>query len=74
MIDIERYPKAKTTGMVSITNVEDGRYLTFRRFSVEDGSEVTPENQLIDVEKLKKEQVYLATRLDAVTMLLEDLT
>jgi hypothetical protein len=55
MIDLSRYQRLKPRGLSWIERVGNDIYLKFKRFSVEDGSEITdePEQWLVERDKIE---------------------
>ncbi len=61
MIDAKRYARLKDKGLVNIETINGVLYLVFKRFSVEDGTEIPPEKQMIELDKIiiKRDEVQL---------------
>lgn len=54
MIDARRYNRLTPKGLTDILKKDEDYYLTFKRFSVEDGGELPPEEQLIQIQEIKE--------------------
>ena len=66
MLDIKRYYRLKDKGFAELS--KDGEFiiLTFRRFSVEDGSEISPEIQKISVKDILERKADILKELEAI--------
>lgn len=77
MIELLRYARLKPDGLTSVEvntgpgyNGELGVAVKFKRFSVENGREETPEESFVTFDELEKRQAELQIELGAVKDLL----
>jgi hypothetical protein len=73
MIDAKRYTRLKPKGVTSIINENGETYLCFKRFSVEDASEIPPEKQLVEIDKINDRRNELIAELTSIDAFLQDL-
>jgi len=72
MIGIERYIRFKEKGLAKVIKIDDVYYLTFKRFSVEDGSELEQETQEIILDILYKDKKDTQEYLDNINAIIQD--
>jgi hypothetical protein len=74
MIDLVRYQRLKPKGLTWIEKGEE-TFLKFKRFSVEDGTEITnePEKWLVEREKIERERERAIELVNATDEFLKDL-
>lgn len=74
MIDFERYNRLQPKGFTQVIKGPDDIYwLTFKRFSVEDGKEISPERQAVNIEDLTIERERTLGALRAIDSVLEEI-
>lgn len=75
MVDAKRYLRLKDKGLVKILQEDGAMFLTFKRFNVEDGTEIIeqPEKQFIDLEEIKKRKEDITKELQGIEELLKEL-
>lgn len=71
MIELLRFARVKADGLVSARVMPDGIVcVEFKRFSVETGKEIEPEQCLLSFEELQTRQIELQKELEVVQELL----
>jgi hypothetical protein len=73
MIDAKRYLRLSPKGLTKIVEKEDGFYLQFARYNVEDGTIIEPEEQKIDIEEIHIRQNELEKELNGINLLLNNI-
>ena len=75
MVDLKRYVRLKSKGLVWIEKEGENIYVKFKRFSVEDGSEIIeePEKQLIQLDLIEEERVKAEKLISDTNEFLNDL-
>ena len=74
MIDLVRYQRLKPKGLTWIERGEE-TFLKFKRFSVEDGTEITdqPEQWLVERDKIERDRERAVELISATDEFLADL-
>jgi hypothetical protein len=74
MIDLVRYQRLKSKGLTWIEKGEE-TFLKFKRFSVEDGTELIdePEKWLVEREKIERDRERAVELINATDEFLKDL-
>lgn len=74
MVDVLRYNRLKPKGLVKVVKSEEGKYfLAFKRFSVEDSTEIDPEKQEILMEELQTARKKAEESIVGVNEILEEI-
>jgi hypothetical protein len=73
MLDAKRYLRLQPKGLTGFVKKNEDYYLTFKRFSVDEGKEIEPEEQLIDIPAIKAKQEELMSEQKGLELILKDL-
>jgi hypothetical protein len=68
-MDINRFRRLNAEGMAFVLRGEEN-YISFKRFNPENGKELEPELQLINVGELQERKKVLAEEIDTIKSLL----
>lgn len=73
MVDLKRYLKLRDKGLTDVVMKDNIPYLQFKRFSVEDGQPIEPEEQMISIDEISKRKDEINKELKGADLLLQEL-
>jgi len=72
-MDAKRFMRLKDRGLTSFVKKDDGKiFLTFKRFAVDDGKEIEPEFQAINIAEVDDRISTLNLELDGLKTIREE--
>ena len=68
-MDAKRYMKLKDRGLTGFLKKDEKIYLTFKRFATDDGHEIEPEEQLVNIPEIEDRIQVLSLELEGLKLI-----